>query len=715
MREFYANAVARTGISLVVEALPVLIHISLFLVFEGLAVFLFHVDVKVFALAVNGIGLFLIGYGWITLSPSIFHDSLCYTPLSKLVWFLKARLLFLTFVVLHFFRNIFLYICGKRGDFEWPDDNGIFRGMEEEAEETAKKQSSEILVRILNWTMSALGDNNSQEKFFQTIPGLFSSDEVKDLEKIPQSLLFNFWIALNKFMDNTFNSNSVSEEVKKRRVDIGMDIARMIPCSFFSRLDDFGPKPVSIDQLHLMTRWFDHESPFVACAARVRVAGMLARMNSEARDSPWMELASYVSGISESELRLDLAHAGVNLRLATVIYTCRETFHYPHNKYYRAMSGFIIKFGQFDIRHTLPRLQLDFCRLWNDLVKEARKPDSRSRSSLGILHEIRRHYVSLHKGADAALPDDFGSYVCNPSSIPLCDIPRNHPDSATPIPGDLPITSPHWPHSTPGGSTVSRHDEESVIAGSPSRHHQTAPGIIRNNSQAPAATDLYTIDEYDESPSGAAATALQDISPVAMVTYTLRGTAHSVPAGSPSVSASNLLLPTSYVINLSITAVPPQSHVPPLTDAEYITLPSTTTPSHPAGNTTPPRLRTRGLARGMCLSNAVLQLLVHSPPFWDVLRELEGMKGQLGGDPETATPLVDATVRFFDESMFKEKKPPPTQQPPQQAVREIQGEDEEKMKEHNSMDSFEPTYVYGAMKEKRLLVRSRDREAPFYH
>ena len=206
-----------------------------------------------------------------------------------------------------------------------------------------------------------------------------------------------------------------------------------------------------------------------------------------------------------------------------------------------------------------------------------------------------------------------------------------------------------------------------------------------------------------------------------MVSYTLRGTAHSIPPGATSASASNLLLPTSYVINLSITAVPPQSHVPPLTGAESITLPCTTTSSHPVDNTTPLRLRARGLVNtgGVCLSNAVLQLLVHSPPFWDVFRELENMKGQLGErGPETATPLVDSTVRFFEEFMFKEKKLPPTQQPPQQAVREIQGEDEEEKKEHNSMDSFEPTYVYDAMKEKRqlkdLLVRSRDQEAPFY-
>jgi ubiquitin carboxyl-terminal hydrolase 10 len=118
----------------------------------------------------------------------------------------------------------------------------------------------------------------------------------------------------------------------------------------------------------------------------------------------------------------------------------------------------------------------------------------------------------------------------------------------------------------------------------------------------------------------------------------------------------------------------------------------------------------------MCSANAVLQLLVHSPPFWNLFRELGDLKGQRGsGGLENgggATPLVDATVRFFEEFMFKEKEPPPTQQSPQQAAGGKLREDEE----HNPVDSFEPTYMYDAMKEKRqlknLLVRSRDQDAP---
>jgi ubiquitin carboxyl-terminal hydrolase 10 len=117
----------------------------------------------------------------------------------------------------------------------------------------------------------------------------------------------------------------------------------------------------------------------------------------------------------------------------------------------------------------------------------------------------------------------------------------------------------------------------------------------------------------------------------------------------------------------------------------------------------------------MGFANAVLQLLIHSPPFWNLFWEIGEMKRQHeAGGPETgggATPLVDAMVRFLEEFMFKEKEPPPTQQLPQVAAGGKPREDEEAKKEHSAVDSFEPTYMYDAMKEKRqpkkLLVCSR--------
>ena len=103
--------------------------------------------------------------------------------------------------------------------------------------------------------------------------------------------------------------------------------------------------------------------------------------------------------------------------------------------------------------------------------------------------------------------------------------------------------------------------------------------------------------------------------------------------------------------------------------------------------------------------NAVLQLLVYSPPFWNLFEELGNLKGQreargaeTSGD---ATPLVGATVRFFEEFMIKEELPP-TQQPTPQAAGG-QPREEGVIKKDNAVDSFEPTYMYDAIKEKRQL------------
>ena len=117
--------------------------------------------------------------------------------------------------------------------------------------------------------------------------------------------------------------------------------------------------------------------------------------------------------------------------------------------------------------------------------------------------------------------------------------------------------------------------------------------------------------------------------------------------------------------------------------------------------------------------NAALQLLVHSPLLSNLFRELGDQKRQhkakAGGGPETddraSSPLVDATVRLFEEFMLEEKETPPTQQSPQQAAVRTPKEEEETKTVPLAVNLFEPLYLYDAMKEKRqlkpLLVRSR--------
>jgi hypothetical protein len=92
MRAFFADGVDKMHIPWAVEGLPMLLHLSLFLFFGGLAIFLFNVDHEVFSYVIWWIGLFSLVYGLITLLPIIRHDSPYHSPLSTPAWFLYASI-----------------------------------------------------------------------------------------------------------------------------------------------------------------------------------------------------------------------------------------------------------------------------------------------------------------------------------------------------------------------------------------------------------------------------------------------------------------------------------------------------------------------------------------------------------------------------------------------------------------------------------------------
>ena len=98
-----------------------------------------------------------------------------------------------------------------------------------------------------------------------------------------------------------------------------------------------------------------------------------------------------------------------------------------------------------------------------------------------------------------------------------------------------------------------------------------------------------------------------------------------------------------------------------------------------------------------CFTNAVLQLLVHCPPFWNLFRD--SGKLETGGG---ATPLVDAMVKLLDEFVYKEEQSM-TQQSQQNATKGKARINEGGKNKHDVIDSFNPRYMYDAMKQKRQL------------
>ena len=745
MHAIFADGVNKMHIPWAVEGLPALLHLSLFLFFGGLVIFLFNLDQEVFLFVVWWIVLFTVVYGLITLLPLIRHNSPYYAPLSLPVWFLYASVPYITYKFIAFisFGNYGRYEALMRYRVLRDRYRGwMLGGVEKAAEEIASKRSSEIDGRILSWTISALGDDDSLEKFFEAIPGLFNSKLVKHLERdFPDIHLKTFWDALDGFMGRTSSLNSVSESVKSRRDIICRDIMSMIPCP--SRHDNLrshlSQVPVSIGRLQAMARWIPHLSPGISNTARIKVFNNLVRMQE--RDNRWIVLVGEACGLEVHDIQHIVAMGRDDIRLATLTCVSRGV-NINNNLNLELMDALT----RFDIQHTLPGLRHDFCTLWNELVLGARK-HGRNTTPVYILNMIRHLHIILHQGTDAAptafdaSTDSVDNIMYEPSSYPLCDIAGHRPDSTAhvPVPSIPLLTQPAGspnasPHFTSGDSIVSRQVKEATTtAGHPSLSHPTEPSKIAESSQTRAlAATSPTLPVHTSLSPDAVAAARQDIPPVAAdsseilshaSTLVLTPTSAPVPASDTLIlnkplsscdagaaSTSNPLLPASSVVNFSIRASPPASRVSSF--------------PHPTGNTKLPRLRARGLVNSgnMCFANAVLQLLVHFPPFWDLFRELGDLKGQRGaGGPETgggATPLADATVRFFKEFVFKEE-PPSMPQPVQQIAKRKPREGEEGKKENKVTDSFEPTYMYDAMREKgqlkNLLVCPYAQDANFCH
>ena len=234
MRALFAEGVEKMYISWAVEGLPTLVHLSVFLFFGGLVIFLFNVDHRVFGSVIWWIVLFSIVYLLITVMPIVRYNSPYSAPLSRPAWFLYVGMIY-----------VFLKVLVSRGGtFEsWRHlkdryHRWMLGGVEKAAEEMVSEdpeRSSKIDIRIFDWTTGALGDDESLEKFFEAIPGFFSSKLVNHFESdFPEDTLKKFWCALNGFMNRTLTSNSVVESVKTRRVTICRDIMSTIPYPFIS-------------------------------------------------------------------------------------------------------------------------------------------------------------------------------------------------------------------------------------------------------------------------------------------------------------------------------------------------------------------------------------------------------------------------------------------------------------------------------------------------
>ncbi|KAI0265795.1 hypothetical protein BC834DRAFT_843290 [Gloeopeniophorella convolvens] len=378
IRAFFAEGVDKLHLPWVVEILPVLLHVSLFLFFSGLVVFLFGINHTVFTVVMSWVGFCAGLYLCITFMPIFRHDSPYYTPLSSSAWICTTSFLYVVSRYLHIIaaHKLFSYRCFQRSLYSKKAYHKWFRqGMSKTVEMSALLLSSpSIDSRALLWTFESLDEDHEVEQFFAGIAGFKDPDQA-------QGLLEDFIYAnRSRMSDSLFDlmirtsswRSLVSENVKRRRMTICMKALHAAPSLVDRRylhqiaMGNWPDLLSSVDFGMFVRRWCRNEDREMEFLAQCIVSRVIAAASE--RNEPWLNLVAYQLSKSKSAVRGLLAHGD-------------------------------------SVSRTMRELQKEFCGMWNQLVHGGQNSEGylgHAFIRLALLRGLDKVHAALHENADAA-------------------------------------------------------------------------------------------------------------------------------------------------------------------------------------------------------------------------------------------------------------------------------------------------------------------------
>ena len=479
IRTFYAEGINRLHLPWLARAVPTLIHVSLFLFFFGLPIFLFNINCTVFNIVTTWLGLCAAGYACVTLMPIFFQDSPYYSPLSSSVRVCLNTTLFVghrllgslmspDFSIFRWYnaRNLKLHL------FWW-----TLHGMRKAEERPALQLSSDIDYRALSWMFGTLNDDDEFEQFFDTLPGLCDSGALMDprgaFVKPNEKMLSH---ALIGMMDRTLSSDVTPESVKLRRVIVCTNVINatslLQPWWTLRRilLGEWHGFSRSI-QFGLFAQGLKNtQDRITAFYAQYVVAFTIVTVKE--RDDLWLQLTSCQLNVSTSLLQIYLKH-GDSFLLANVIFIIRRAIQiysrspdHHRSDILAATSRTLGSLCKFDILSTLQEQQHEFCSLWNQLVDIAQNDGHPHITPLikVTLKSIRVLYIALHERMDASsmgsstAADDGGPVLDDSTSYTVCTMAEHRPSISVlelQLDESYPDTTGHLPPAIPGsGPTI---------------------------------------------------------------------------------------------------------------------------------------------------------------------------------------------------------------------------------------------------------------------
>ncbi|KAF8055853.1 hypothetical protein FPV67DRAFT_1787973 [Lyophyllum atratum] len=156
MRAFLFEGSEKWKMDAIVEYIPILLHVSLFLFFAGLCIFLLPISIPVAGVVIGVVVCCLTFYGFATLSPFVDLSAPYETPLSGILWPIVQA-------VIDQYESLSSSLTEAREQFAMQ-----LLSVEERIQRD---------TRAVQWVWQRLSDEHELQPFVESVPGFLESDD----------------------------------------------------------------------------------------------------------------------------------------------------------------------------------------------------------------------------------------------------------------------------------------------------------------------------------------------------------------------------------------------------------------------------------------------------------------------------------------------------------------------------------------------------------
>ena len=454
---YYADGVENFFLPSVFEALPAMLHLSVFLFFSGLVIFLWTFNSTISKLILSWVAGCLTLYGYITFIPTFRHDSPYNTPLSPLAWKLVTGVLFISFRVsewvayclnmvlgiISFIRYVFvilscpilfcLYFCFDDLDVLMAEFGiGIdlnrlasagnrhrkrfFQGMKKTAEKAALSRQT-FSGHAFMWAFDGSHEDKDLERFFANLPGFRSKSNGGEdfFTKLAPGQKENLWSGFVRFLGRTFSDDSLLEDDKSRRTTICAEVLKVDPDALTYILDSVTSTdmcaPVQSAELAPFIRdnSKDMGAPILTQAI---VSCVVATAKHRENNPKWFTIASDELGVEKPILQ---KYTSANLSLAILIHvTCQQLHHFKDSswqpdKFFKVLRAA----SDFQVQEASRELKNGFCSLWNQIIltKQDDEDVDGPKMERFILRPLYKVYANIHQPSSPTTRPGFFTFA----------------------------------------------------------------------------------------------------------------------------------------------------------------------------------------------------------------------------------------------------------------------------------------------------------------